>query len=98
MKLTSFATALLIGCTLSACNENQPPQAQTPPPARGNALYQALRDGNTTYSSNVANQQPAHHELQLPGGAATPAEGGGRGAGAAAEPAVQIPQGARWTR
>jgi hypothetical protein len=94
MKLTSFIAAVLIACTLSACNENQPPKAQTPP-ARTNALYQALREGNTTYSSNVANQQPAQRPL-LPGASAV-AVGGRGGTAAAAEPAVQIPQGARWT-
>jgi hypothetical protein len=95
MKLMSLvAAALLIACTLSACNENQPPKAETPPPARGNALYQALKEGNTTYSSNVANQQPTQRPL-LPGATATPVPGSSRAA--AAEPAVQIPQGARWT-
>ncbi|MDB5323899.1 MAG: hypothetical protein JWN40_5530 [Phycisphaerales bacterium] len=95
MKLTTVATALLLACTLASCNENQPPKAEAPP--RTNTLYQALKEGNTTYSSNVANQQtaPGRRELQLPAGAAaTPVAGAAKGP---VEPAVQIPQGARWT-
>jgi hypothetical protein len=56
---------------------------------------QALQQGQTTYSSNVANgsQAPARHEVQIPNsamnvpGVAKPS----------AEAAVQIPQGARWS-
>jgi hypothetical protein len=95
MKLTTLASVVLLGCILASCNENEPPKAQAP--VRSNALYQALKDGQTTYSSNVASQQPAggRRELQLPAAAtATPVAGAAR---APAEPAVQIPQGARWT-
>jgi len=84
---------LLLGCVLASCNENQPAQVQAPQ-TRQNALMQALQQGQTTYSSNVSSaaQAPGRHELQVPGSAANlPA------AKVSVEPAVQIPQGARWS-
>jgi hypothetical protein len=56
---------------------------------------QALQQGQTTYSPNLAqgSQVPPRHELQLPNTTASlPGAGSEQ-----AEPAVQIPKGARWT-
>ena len=95
MKFTGALTIVLLGISLASCNENQPPtKAEAPLQPRSNALMQALQQGKTTYSSNInnASQVPARHELQMPG-TALPTDG----ARASAEPAVQIPQGARWS-
>jgi hypothetical protein len=93
MKLTT-TLPLVLACFLSACNENQPPKAQAPE-TRQNALMQALQQGQTTYSSNIANgsQAPARHEMQIPNSEMSlPGV-----AKASAEPVVRIPQGARWS-
>src|SRR5258706_10958603 len=96
MRLTTAVTALVLGCTLISCNENQPPKSE--PTAKGNSLMQALQEGKTTYSSNVAPAQmaPGRREVNLPGAAAIPTAAGAA-ANAPAEPSVQVPQGARWT-
>jgi hypothetical protein len=95
MRLTTIATALVLGCTLISCNENQPPKSE--PTVKGNTLLQALQEGKTTYSSNVAPGQMAlaRREVNLPGAAAISTATGA--ANAPAEPSVQVPQGARWT-
>jgi len=78
MRLTTIVTAHFLGCTLFSCNENQPPKSE--PTVKGNSLLQALQEGKTTYSSNVAPGQmaPARRELNLPGAAGDPHRSGRR--------------------
>ena len=95
MKLTTVATVLLLGVSLVSCNENEKPKADTQP--RGKFL-DSLQQGQTTYSPNLAGNQVqgmgAQRELSLPGANLSPLPDQ---ANLPKEPAIQIPDGARWT-
>jgi hypothetical protein len=56
MKLTTVATALVVGVTLASCTENEPKRAEAPPAQQGQFL-KALQQGNVTYSPNMAGGQ-----------------------------------------
>ena len=70
MKLTTVATALVLGLVLASCNENEQPK----PAARRNTLLDSIKQGQVTYSSNVANGSatpgnaiPGRQEVNIPG-------------------------------
>jgi hypothetical protein len=103
MKMTTVAAALVLGLGLASCNENEQPKASTtPPPTRQSELMNALKNGQTTYSSNVSAPQSTiapRREVNLPGAAAMPVApaAGQSPAAAAVADAVQIPKDARYT-
>ena len=110
MKKTPLLMSLVLVIGVGSCTENKPPQGQQSPAAGArNPLLQSMQQGQVTYSSNIAAQQP-----QAGTGAAAPAAGFGRGGGALSvenmavnpvaaqqqkpvEPPVQIPADAHWT-
>jgi hypothetical protein len=99
MKLSTVATALILGLALISCNENEPQKAQTQPPPEHGKFLKSLQQGQTTFSPNVqANQQapgvPAARELSLPGANLTPLPDP---ATAVQQTVVNIPPDARWT-
>jgi hypothetical protein len=99
MKLSTVATALVLGLALVSCNENEQPKAQTQPPPQRGKFLQSLQQGQTTFSPNVqANQQvqgfPGQRELSLPGASLTPLPDA---TAAVQQTMVNIPADARWT-
>jgi hypothetical protein len=110
MKMTTVATALLLGFGLISCNENQPTKTEAPAPARPKFL-ESLQGQTFTSSSNVnisnapeaTNSRTASLPQSMTAGptglpaAAAPAARANTVPPAAQQPQINYPKDARWT-